>query len=89
MKKKHRQSAAKQVDMAALPPKQSVRRVHEQKARFDAAHAKGMKGLRDGDYQALDEAIREERDIIAESTPRRRVAPAATPKTSIKRQKKR
>jgi hypothetical protein len=56
-----------------------VRKSHEQieasreknrqrKARFDAAHAKGMKALAKHDYGVLDEAIGEEGDIVGEMT---------------------
>jgi len=40
----------------------------QRKARFDEAHAKGMKALVKHDYGALDEAIREEGDIVGEIT---------------------
>jgi hypothetical protein len=45
----------------------AAKRTRERKKRFDAAHAKGMKALHDGDYNALDEAIREEREIVKEN----------------------
>lgn len=56
-----------------------LRKAHEQieasrtknrqrKARFDAAHAKGMKALAKHDYGVLEEAIREEGDIVGEIT---------------------
>ena len=36
------------------------------KRRFDAAHAKGMRGLRSGDTQAFDKAIKDEAIAIKE-----------------------
>ena len=43
------------VDLAAR--RQAARAA---KQKFDAAHAKGMRGLRSGDMQALDRAIKDE-----------------------------
>ena len=36
-----------------------------QKAKFEAAHAKGMAALKRGDYDAVGDAIAEEREAIA------------------------
>ena len=38
------------------------------KRRFDAAHQKGLRALRQGDYDQLGEAIATERAVIAEFT---------------------
>ena len=46
--------------------KQNTAAVRERKKRFDAAHAKGMKALKRGDMQALDEAVKDESRIIQE-----------------------
>jgi hypothetical protein len=52
------------------PAESTVRQVRAQKAGFDVAHARrGMKGLAEGDYEALGEAIRDERAVIEEFTP--------------------
>ena len=48
--------------------KQTRTRIRELKAKFDAAHKKGMKGLSAGDYAALDNAVREESEILEEQS---------------------
>ena len=55
--------AAQQARTAA---KTARKLTHERKARFEAAHAKGMEALANHDYQALSEAIQEEREVIDE-----------------------
>lgn len=76
-----------------LPPgARSTRdeKTRERKKRFDAAHEKGMDALRRGDYEALDEAVKEERQIITEQrvvirafSPRKK-NPKATRKQAFK-----
>jgi hypothetical protein len=49
----------------AIQAKQKQSR--QRKARFDTAHVKGMKALKEHNYADLEEAIQQEADIIAEA----------------------
>ena len=62
----------------------SRKKNRQRKARFDAAHAKGMKALAKHDYKVLDKAIREERDIVGEITEAMKDKKAAAPKRKKK-----
>ncbi len=55
----------------AKPPRRTLVNIEhdgfrELKARFDEAHAEGMAALQRQDFQALESAIRRERDILNE-----------------------
>jgi hypothetical protein len=60
--------------------KKVVSDVKERRKRFAAAHEKGMRALRTHDYDALGEAIREERKLIEEQAVQVRAAAARTPR---------
>ena len=51
--------------MARAPKQTKAKsRTVQLKAKFDAVHAKGMKALRTHDYDTLDDAIAEEKNIL-------------------------
>jgi hypothetical protein len=62
----------------------SRKKNRERKARFDAAHAKGMKALAKHDHGILDKAIREEGDIVGEITEAIKTKNAAAPQRKKK-----
>jgi hypothetical protein len=45
-----------------------LKRLRELKAKFDAVHQQGMRGLKAGDYSALDAAVRAEKEILDEQS---------------------
>jgi hypothetical protein len=59
---------SKQAEQARARANAVRQHTRERKARFDAAHAKGMDALAVRDHDALGKAIREEADLIAEQT---------------------
>ena len=66
--------------MAKTKTKKVVSDVKDRRKRFAAAHEKGMRALRTHDYNALGEAILEERKLIEEQAVQERAAAARTPK---------